>query len=184
MNENENHMIMKLFLFLICLLGFFRLGYKIHSGDGFLNDDDIHERKKNSHHAEALVLACTDFRFIDDYSLFLHKKGLDKKYDEFILAGGSLGYNQKEYPEWGASFREHLDFLTALHGIKKVIAIDHENCGAYKKFYHKTELNGNIEQRLHNENLSKLKESLALLHPELSFEGYFCHLNGTMEIMA
>jgi len=47
----------------------------------------------NAHQAKAMVLTCMDFRFISDTVKFFEQIGLKDNYDEFILAGASLGYS-------------------------------------------------------------------------------------------
>ena len=46
-----------------------------------------------AHQAKAMVLTCMDFRFINDTVKFFEQIGLKDNYDEFILAGASLGYS-------------------------------------------------------------------------------------------
>ena len=50
--------------------------------------------------AKALVITCMDFRLIDDAVNYLDAQGYNNNYDEFILAGASLGYNQTTYSAW------------------------------------------------------------------------------------
>lgn len=38
-----------------------------------------------------------DFRLCDDVTKFMKKKGENKNYDQFVLAGASLGFTQKKY---------------------------------------------------------------------------------------
>jgi hypothetical protein len=81
------------------------------------------------------------------------------KYDEFILAGSSLGYNtalnfdpshtyssarfagdpdkDPSFNFWSAAFSQHLDIAILLHDITNIIIIDHLECGAYKTFFSK-----------------------------------------------
>ena len=82
-----------------------------------------------------MLLSCMDFRLLDDIVVFMNALGYHNNYDQYILAGSSLGANQEKFPEWTASWLKHLDLAILLHNIKEVIAIDHECCGAYKIFY-------------------------------------------------
>ena len=90
-----------------------------------------------AHDAKAIVITCMDFRLIDDAVRYLDKEGYNNNYDEFILAGSSLGYNQKTYNAWTETLDKHIELAQQLHHIKEVIVIDHMNCGAYKIFYNK-----------------------------------------------
>jgi len=57
---------------------------------------------------------------------------MDGKYDQFILAGAALGAETDKFPAWGTTFWEHVQVAIDLHGIKKIIVMDHRDCGAYK----------------------------------------------------
>jgi hypothetical protein len=48
-----------------------------------------------------MVLACMDFRLIDDEVYYFNKVGYTNNYDKFILAGASVGYNQDTFLVWG-----------------------------------------------------------------------------------
>ena len=87
---------------------------------------------------KALVITCIDFRLIDDAVYYLNSKGYLNNYDEFILAGASLGYNtslngvNSQYSGWNNILENHIDISYTLHKIKEIIVIDHMDCGAYK----------------------------------------------------
>ena len=66
------------------------------------------------HKSKALVLNCMDFRLIDDVNRFLDKNGYENNYDDFILAGSSLGFNQTTYPEWKITFLHLCIFKTPI----------------------------------------------------------------------
>jgi len=82
-----------------------------------------------AHTAKALVITCMDFRLIDDAVYFLNSKGYNNNYDELILAGGSLGYNQTKYESWKKTVDDHIGLAKKLHNIKEIIVIDHMDCG-------------------------------------------------------
>jgi hypothetical protein len=42
-----------------------------------------------------------DFRLIDDMVHFMNNLGYNNNYDQFTLAGASLGFTQEKYPHWG-----------------------------------------------------------------------------------
>jgi len=68
-----------------------------------------------SHHSEAFVVTCMDFRLVDDAVRFLDKQGYNNNYDQFILAGASLGFTQTKYPEWGIALLNHMSIGKELH---------------------------------------------------------------------
>jgi carbonic anhydrase len=128
-----------------------------------------HRDQRQLDKANALVLTCMDFRFIDDEDRFLDQIGLNNSYDQFVLAGASLAYsgptksyykhyeptetesivvkrasafktNNDEHP-WVKALDEHIKLAIALHKIQEVIVIDHMDCGAYKALYKELDKN-------------------------------------------
>ena len=81
---------------------------------------------------EALVLCCMDFRLVNEVGFLMNERGLVNKYDQVILAGGTLGVATDKYPAWAETFWNHLDLAIELHGVRRVIAVDHRDCGAFK----------------------------------------------------
>ena len=53
-----------------------------------------------AHDAKAFLVTCMDFRFINDEMSHMKEKGYDVNFDEFVLAGVSIGINQTVHPEW------------------------------------------------------------------------------------
>jgi hypothetical protein len=49
-----------------------------------------------------------DFRLVDDTVYYLNSLGLNNNYDQFVLAGASLGFTQDKYPEWGKTLLAHM----------------------------------------------------------------------------
>jgi len=105
--------------------------------------------------------------------------GYNTNYDQFVLAGASLGYNQSKFADWGDLFRKHVELAEKLHGVKEIIVIDHDKCGAYKLFY--GDLTPEKERQLHFENLVKFQNSMKQLHPTIKLHAFLMALNGTVE---
>lgn len=131
-----------------------------------------------SHTAKALVITCMDFRLIDDAVYFLDSKGYNNNYDEFILAGASLGYNQTKYNSWKKTADEHIYLSKKLHDIKDIIVIDHMDCGAYKMFYNKTKIPREEEINLHKKNFQTFKYLIKQSYPELKVLTYLMDIDG------
>ena len=74
------------------------------------------------HTCFALIVSCIDFRVqraVEDWA----RKNLGAgKYDRAALAGGV-----KDFP----AVMNQIDLSAKLHGIKKVVLMNHEDCGAY-----------------------------------------------------
>ncbi|MFQ6548481.1 carbonic anhydrase [Aestuariibius sp. 2305UL40-4] len=92
------------------------------------------DTNSSAHQAEALVLSCMDFRLIGAVADYMDTRGLAGRYDHIILAGGAMGVMAKDHPDWDRTFWQHLSLARKLHGIKRLILIDHRDCGACKMF--------------------------------------------------
>lgn len=128
-----------------------------------------------THQADALLLTCMDFRFFLKIAEMM--KGI--KYDHVILAGAALGVvvkNPRCLPDkarWQHTFFDHLELAIALHGIKKVIVLEHRDCGAYgpKGFCVLPENPGrDLERQVHEQKVEELREKIR----EFSSDLYFC----------
>jgi hypothetical protein len=110
---------------------------------------------------ETFCLSCIDFRFVDDLSFYQNKKGKVNNYDQFILAGSSLGYNGiPDYENWKLCCDQHIELAYQLHHIYEVDLFDHLNCGAYNLVYTPEQLEGDGEFKLHVENLNKAEATI------------------------
>src|SRR5579863_727483 len=130
--------------------------------------------------ADALLLNCIDYRLTDKVTDYMAGRGLKEKYDQVILAGASLGAVTSRYPDWGKTFREHLDIAIQLHGVGRVIVIDHRDCGAYREFLGK-DLTGDAEKALHATELRRLARRIHTTHPKLAVETLLMALDGSVE---
>jgi carbonic anhydrase len=130
--------------------------------------------------AKAMVLACMDFRLIDDEVYYFNKVGYTNNYDKFILAGASLGYNQNTFSAWGETFDKHIELAIELHHIDEIIVLDHMGCGAYKILYNKPSLTEKEERDLHRKNLLKFKQIINKKFPKLTVSTLLMELDGSV----
>ena len=119
----------------------------------------------SSHGIKALVITCIDHRFIDEAVTFLDGKGYNNEYDEFILAGASLGYNTSlsalNYSGWNTVLENHIDISYSLHNIEEIIVMDHMECVAYKvQLNNGVKFTPYVELQKHIENLNSFRNSI------------------------
>jgi hypothetical protein len=144
---------------------------------------------------KALVITCIDFRLIDEAVAYLNSKGYLNEYDEFILAGASLGYTtslnkvDSQYGGWDKVLENHIDVSYTLHKIKEIIIIDHMDCGAYK-----AQLNfGNAFSKYEeiNQHVRRLNEFKTTINkkyikddgtPKYDVKLWLMRLDGTVDI--
>jgi carbonic anhydrase len=132
---------------------------------------------------EALVLACMDYRLRDDITRFLTSRGLHDNYDEVVLAGAALGASSDAYPHWRTAFSDHVELALKLHGIKRLVVIDHRDCGAYKLILGPA-ADRAAETAQHAVQMRKLAAAMRERHPALAVELLLMDLDGKVETIA
>lgn len=131
---------------------------------------------------EALLLNCMDYRLADDVTKFMDSLHLTNGYDQLALAGASLAALTDKFPEWNKTFWDHLKVAIDLHHIKKVIVIDHRDCGAYRVVYGKDfGKDPAAETAIHAEHLQKLAAKIKEFNSHLGVDLYLMALDGTVE---
>ena len=81
---------------------------------------------------KAMVLSCIDPRFQPVVFNYLKKRGLKGKYSSFTIAGSAIGGTAQKFKNWHRTFWDNLETSIKLHKIKKLIVINHRDCGAAK----------------------------------------------------
>ena len=132
---------------------------------------------------DSMLLNCIDYRLTSKVAAYMEGRGLKDNYDQVILAGAALGAVTPKYPDWGKTFREHVDIAIQLHNIKRIILLDHRDCGAYKVFLGK-DLTGDAEKSLHATELHRLARQMKKAHPKLAVETLLMSLDGSVETVA
>jgi len=133
----------------------------------------------------ALALTCIDYRLVDDTVRFFESVHLTNEYDQVALAGASLAAVSPKFPSSNAAFWDHVDIAKQLHHVKKVVFVDHRDCGAYKVAFGKEfAVAHDPETAQHKSVMQQAKTILAQKHPDLGCEVYLMALDGTAERIA
>ena len=119
---------------------------------------------------KSMVLSCIDPRFQSLVNDYLKKKKLDGKYSAFTIAGAAIGVTNNKFKEWHNTFYENLATSIKLHKIKKLIVINHKDCGAAKIVNGKKFLNLQDEKKIHLESFLKLRSQIKNKFPYLKVE--------------
>jgi len=130
---------------------------------------------------KAMVLSCIDPRFQPIVYNYLKKKKLIGKYSSFTIAGASLGVTATKFMKWHKVFWENFDTSIKLHNIKKLIIINHRDCGAAKIINRKKIFSNDIETNIHRDSLQKIKKLFKKKYPRLSIELNIISLNKKVE---
>ena len=116
---------------------------------------------------EAMVLSCMDPRFQPKVFKYLKAKKLTGKYSSFTIAGAAIGVTHKKFKKWHSTFIDNLSTSIKLHKIKKIIVINHKDCGAAKIVNGKKKFKSIIENKIHRESFKKIKKVLNNRFPTL-----------------
>ena len=134
---------------------------------------------------EAMVLSCIDPRFQEPVAKYTAGRQLTGKYSQFTIAGASIGVVAPAFKEWHKTFWDNLSASIQLHGIDKVIVINHRDCGAAKIAYGEAAVaNATAEMKTHRDALAEFRKQLAARHPKLGVETGLMSLDGTLELMS
>jgi len=116
---------------------------------------------------EAMVLSCMDPRFQTKVFNYLKSKKLTGKYSSFTIAGAAIGVTHKKFKKWHSTFWDNLETSIRLHKIRKLIVINHEDCGAAKIANKEKKFNSSIESKIHKESFKNIKKVLNKKYPNL-----------------
>lgn len=112
---------------------------------------------------EAIIISCIDFRFQEHIHEWLLQNHTEQTHDRVALAGGVFDFY---------SVLKQVEISDRLHHIRKVILLNHEDCGAYGEA-------GTYER--HKHDLEEAERKIEALFPHLDVEAYYLHLDGTFE---
>ena len=116
---------------------------------------------------KAMVLSCIDPRFQPKVFNYLKNKKLSGKYSSFTIAGAALGVTSSKFKKWHSTFWQNLETSIKLHKIKKLIVINHQDCGAAKIINGNKPFNLNIEKKMHEKSFKLIKRKLKKKFPQM-----------------
>ena len=128
-----------------------------------------------------MVLSCMDPRFQPIIFNYLKKKKLNGKYSSFTIAGSAIGVTANKFKKWHKTFWDNLDTSIKLHKIKKLIVINHRDCGAAKIVNGNRNLKKMDETAIHKKSFMKVKKIFKKKYPNLSIELKIISLNKKVE---
>ena len=126
---------------------------------------------------KAMVLSCIDPRFQPIVYNYLKKKKLNGKYSFFTIAGSSIGVTANKFKRWHTVFWDNFETSVKLHNIKKLIVINHRDCGAAKIINGKKNFSSMNEIKVHKNSFQKIKKTFKKKYPKLKIELKLISLN-------
>lgn len=116
-----------------------------------------------NHKAEAIIVTCIDFRLQEAINNWIAQNFAPKTFDRVAWAGGVKNLE---------AILTQIEIAKRLHGIKKVILINHEDCGAYGE-------EGTAGK--HAQDLQAAKAKILSQFPDLTVNTYYLKLDGTFK---
>ena len=131
---------------------------------------------------DALCVTCIDFRLVASTAPFFDSMKLRGEYDQVSLAGASLAAVSPKFPSSNAAFWDQLAIARNLHHVKKLVVLDHRDCGAFKVAFGKDFASCcGAETAQHKTVMMQVRDELAKKQPGLPSEYYLMALDGTAE---
>ena len=130
---------------------------------------------------KAMVLSCIDPRFQSIVFNYLKIKKLNGKYSSFTIAGSAIGVTANKFKRWHKVFWDNFETSVKLHNIKKLIVINHRDCGAAKIINRKKDFTNLNETNVHKNSFQKIKKIFRKKYPKLSIELKIISLNSNVE---
>ena len=128
-----------------------------------------------------MVLSCIDPRFQPIVFNYLRKKKLSGKYSSFTIAGSAIGVTANKFKKWHKIFWDNFETSVKLHNIKKLIVINHRDCGAAKIINGTKEFSDINETKVHKNSFKNIKKIFRKKYPKLSIELKIISLNSNVE---
>ena len=131
-----------------------------------------------------MLLSCIDPRMVDPVHYYMEVVNQQRcKYSQFVIAGAAIGVMAPKFETWHVAFWDNLATSISLHKIKKVIAIDHRDCGAAKIAYgEKSIADPATETATHKRVLAAFRKEVNQRHPGLEVVTGLMALDGKMEL--
>ena len=128
-----------------------------------------------------MVLSCIDPRFQPVVYNYLKKKKLVGKYSSFTIAGSAVGVTASKFKRWHKAFWDNFDTSVKLHNIRKLIVINHRDCGAANIINGQKEFSKANETLVHRNSFQKIKKIFKRKYPKLRIELKLISLNSKVE---
>jgi|SRR6187455_3469358 len=127
----------------------------------------------------ALVISCSDFRFIAAQREARVALGLNNAYDLVARPGGVRALVAPASEAANVTMREEIRLLYELHGFERILLMNHVNCGAYSQLAAPED-----EEALHRKHLMSAKRILHDEFPGLTVEPYLSVIvDDTVEVV-
>ncbi|WP_203069988.1 carbonic anhydrase [Falsiroseomonas ponticola] len=132
--------------------------------------------------ADAFVLSCIDPRLVDDVTQLLATMGRTNRYSEMRIAGAALAAVDEARPGWNSAVWDNLAASRQLHGVRRVIIINHRDCGAMNLWAGRNLAADPVEEeRQHQAVMDRAAAEVLRRHPDMAVELHLMALDGSTQ---
>lgn len=132
---------------------------------------------------EAMLLSCIDPRMVAPVYKYMDQRGLLGQYSQFVIAGAAIAVVAPTFKAWRPAFWDNLATTVQLHHIKRLITIDHRDCGAARIAYGAASIaNPQIETETHRRLLAEFRKEVGKRQPRLTVETGLMALDGSIQM--
>jgi carbonic anhydrase len=133
---------------------------------------------------DAMLLSCIDPRMVAPVYQYMNQRGLTGQYSQFVIAGAAIAVIAPKFEVWRPAFWDNLATTVQLHHIKRLIAIDHRDCGAAEIAYGAASIaDPRTETETHRKVLAELRNEVGKRQPGLTIETGLMALDGSIQML-
>src|SRR6266850_3816287 len=133
---------------------------------------------------EAMLVSCIDPRMVAPVYKYMDQRGLTGQYSQLVIAGAAIAVVAPKFEVWRPAFWDNLATTVQLHHIRRLIAIDHRDCGAAEIAYGASSIaNPQIETETHRKVLAELRSEVGKRQPGLTIETGLMALDGSIQML-
>jgi hypothetical protein len=130
------------------------------------------------------LVSCIDPRLTDDTTVLMAALGRTDRYSEMRIAGAALAAVDPARPAWGTALWENLAASRQLHGVRKVVLLNHRDCGAMHLWAGRRLADDPAEElRQHHGVMQRAAEAVRARHPDMAIEIKLMELDGTARLL-
>jgi carbonic anhydrase len=133
---------------------------------------------------EAMLVSCIDPRMVTPVYKYMDQRGLTGQYSQLVIAGAAIAVVAPKFEVWRPAFWDNLATTVQLHHIRRLIAIDHRDCGAAEIAYGAASIaDPQIETETHRKVLAELRSEVGKRQPGLTIETGLMALDGSIQML-
>ena len=132
---------------------------------------------------DAMLLSCIDPRMVTPVYKYMDRRGLTGQYSQFVIAGAAIAVVAPKFEAWRPAFWDNLATTAQLHRIKRLIAIDHRDCGAAQIAYGEASIaDPQRETETHRKVFDEFRKEVGRREPKLTIETGLMALDGSIQM--